>query len=771
MENKKHTDKTNDFMAENGDVDKNRENRENRENRIVSSSSSGSSGSSSSSKYSIQGLVENSSANRDLISASVNQTKMIYFCDIELDDEQKYVVDCVVNRMENVFITGSSGVGKTELIPLLVKLLTARNDTVVVTSANINGATQLGGKTIQNFSGFHRLDIDYDQITRRCQMDFIKKIWNDINVLIIDDMSVLPPEEFKKLLYISQQARTVKKPLQWVLVGDFLSLAPINMTFNQPSKDKVDNVDFCVQLKEWSPMFHRTICLKNNRRQVFSFDQKTNIVTYGDMDLMSDEQKKFVDILEDIRTGAANHINWASSMKARFNKPFPEGIPHTKLMSKPDLVDIENEAGLKRLQTPERQFFSQKGWQIGNKVTPLTIPNSAKHLYENVVQSTNEIQRKEMLNSLERNAVVTPMLTLKQGAIVILMATLNHQRGLIKGSQGIVIGFTNDECHYPIVRFRFCTSVIRSYMWSLPFLKIGKMWYAQIPLRLGWAYNIRRMRGMTFDYVDINMGDMYGCGLVYEVLSKVRTLDGINFMNLNWNSVKTHLEMINYYDKNQSVWDNDYRKWLKSMTKPRVSTTVLEKQTSNHQPQSTPSNEIPTASFMLNTELQKYYKPPINNNNKPQIQPINTVNNQSSSSLSSSSSNINLVEAQPTKKRNRPEMESATNPITNLFNNNNNNQKQKRSQLSVSTKTVSTIESVQNINNNKKQQQQQQQQQTEISMRNEHDEHDEDLEDLDDENNNGNDDDDEDFNEDIEIDYNNTNNGEDHNEEEEEENM
>ena len=557
-------------------------------------------------KFSIENIDEKNIENQDCISGSVNR---IIYDEIVPDDEQKYAIDCVVNKLENVFITGQSGTGKTELIFHIVKKLQEKGDKVSITSANINGAISIGGKTIQNFSGFSRLDIDYEQIKKRCQVQFIQKIWNNVDVLIIDDISTMPPEEFKKILYISKMARTVKGHIQWVLLGDFLSLPPSGA---KHYKDKPQNeIDYCIQLPEWNRLIKRTIQLTRNKRQNFHIDEK-QLIIYGIRDPLP-EQKIFIDILDDIRTGAGHQLEWVKKLTDRLDKPFDrKNIPFTKLFTKQEIVDAENESNFKKLTTMEYKFFSQKGWQIGNKVNLLSVPKALQHLYENIVPSINEIQRSELLRFLEKTAVVDSILTLRKGAVVILMATLSRKHGLIKGTQGIVQGFTSDDYHYPIVKFKYYTSVIRSHMWTIPFSKEGKMWYGQIPLKLGWGYNIYRMRGMTFDNIEVSMRDMFGYGQVYEVLSKVKTLDGINFTTVNWGSIKAHQDIVGYYEQNNVIWRQQFQAWLKSN---KVNNNDNDSKNKDNNNVDGNDSMIPTSSFILNPTLLTFRKDNNSHNN------------------------------------------------------------------------------------------------------------------------------------------------------------
>lgn len=472
----------------------------------------------------------------------------ICFDETELNDQQRCALDRIA-RGENVFITGGSGTGKSDMIGAIVRKLRSLGDKVAVTSANLNGAISIGGQTIQSFCGLKKLDDTWENIKKEVQLKYIQNIWNSINVLIIDDISMLSPYDFRKILYVSQNARTNKTPIQWVLLGDFLSLPPGGIKPYQ-EKEK-DEMEFCFQLPEWSKLIHSTVALEEDKRHR--------------------EDKEFGSILENIRMGASNQVKWVAKFQDRLDKPFDPSTPSTKLYAKNDFVNAENEQNLKKLKGEEYKFYAQKGYQIGNEVCPLHVPKSRQHLDKEVLKvveklSINEHKRTRLLNFLQKHSIVESTLVLKTGAVVILMANLNYKYGLVKGAQGVITGFVYTDKNvprYPIVRFDQCECVVRSYMWTVDYTEGTKMWYAQIPLKLGWAYSLHRMRGMTFGRIEVNMKDMFDYGQVYDVLSKVKTLSGINFTNISWSAIKAHPQCVEFYDTNQQEWKDWFEKWKK----------------------------------------------------------------------------------------------------------------------------------------------------------------------------------------------------------------
>jgi ABC-type oligopeptide transport system ATPase subunit len=490
----------------------------------------------------------NASGSDDAIRSSLCQ-KLIYE-EQELNDKQRFALYKIING-ENVFITGMSGTGKSEMTHTIARVLRGMGDKVAVTSANLVGAISIGGQTIQSFCGLKKLDDTWENIKKEVQFKYVQTIWNSINAIIIDDINMMSPYDLRKLLYVAQATRSSKNPIQWILLGDFLGLPPSGINPLKEGEEK-NELEFCFQLPEWSKLIHTTIYLTDNYVQL-------------------KHDPEFHAIVENIRTGASNQVKWIAKFQQRQDQPFDSDVPFTKLYPKYDAVCAENEVNFKRLSTPEYKFKAQKGYQIGNQVCPLHVPKSRRHLDKDVLQvveklSLNEHKRTRLLNFLQKHAVVDSILTLKKGAVVILMANLNYKYGLVKGAQGVITGFVfNDKNipRYPIVRFNQCECVVKSFMWTVDYSEGTKLWYSQIPLKLGWAYSIHRMRGMVFDRVEMSMKDMFEFGQVYDVLSKLKSLNGINFTTISWSAIKAHPASVEFYEKNVEAWTDEFVKWVR----------------------------------------------------------------------------------------------------------------------------------------------------------------------------------------------------------------
>lgn len=544
--------------------------------------------------------------------------------EVSLTNEQAYALD-QIKQGNNVFITGMSGTGKSFMIPVIVRELEKLGDFVAITSACRQGAMNINGQTIQFFSGLDKLDDDWEIIKKKVLTKTIQNIWTSIDAIILDDVNFLSPDHFKKLVFISQNTGR-KKTLQWIVLGDFLGLAPSSLSSKRSSNDNSGVSDgdetaisFCFQLDFWSKFFHKTIYLTRNFRQE-----------------MDAEYNKLV---EDIRKGGIDRMVWAASFNQRMDQPhdLTKDGPVTKLFTKYESVCSTNEDNYRRLRGKEFQYISQKGYQIGNKVYPLYVPKTLENLYKDVIQiiqslSVNDFKKKKLIKFLEQNSLVEHTVRLKKGATVILMVHLNHQFGLVRGAQGVVTGFTESTPHFPVVSFSKCKCVVKPYMWSVHFTKETKMWYSQIPLRLGWAHSVHKLRGMTLENTVISMSELSEHAQCYEVFSKITSLNKINLLSVSLSVIRAHDECIQFYNSENTIkWIEDFHKWQVSSSKKRKN--AESKSINSNSSSSSSSSSVPVSSTLV-----KRKKPKVSSIPSTTISSMPPPSSSSSSSSPSSSS-------------------------------------------------------------------------------------------------------------------------------------
>ena len=126
-----------------------------------------------------------------------------------LSAEQQEVLRMAVDGY-SIFFTGNAGTGKSTLLRFIIKVLKVQHgaDKVAVTASTGAAATLLGGTTIHSFSGVGIGKDDANTLADRVSKNKqSKKRWLQTKILIVDEVSMLEPELFDKLDFISRKVR------------------------------------------------------------------------------------------------------------------------------------------------------------------------------------------------------------------------------------------------------------------------------------------------------------------------------------------------------------------------------------------------------------------------------------------------------------------------------------------------------------------------------------------------------------------------------------
>lgn len=174
-----------------------------------------------------------------------------------LNDKQKEAIEVVLNN-KNLFLTGSAGTGKSYTLLYIVELLEKNSKKYGLTAMTGCAASLINAQTLHSFLGLGLGKDTVDNIIKNIKKRAV--IYNRIKkleVLIIDEISILDLELFEKISSVLKKIKDIDKPFgdtQLILVGDFCQLPPINGKY-------------CFESKLWNEINIETVELVDLVRQ------------------------------------------------------------------------------------------------------------------------------------------------------------------------------------------------------------------------------------------------------------------------------------------------------------------------------------------------------------------------------------------------------------------------------------------------------------------------------------------------------------------------
>ncbi|KAL8688959.1 MAG: hypothetical protein Q9224_004759, partial [Gallowayella concinna] len=126
-----------------------------------------------------------------------------------LSDEQKKVLDLVVQEGKSVFFTGSAGTGKSVLLRKIIDVLRVKynreSDRLAVTASTGLAACNVGGVTLHSFAGIGLGKEAVPELVRKIKRNAkAKNRWMRTKVLIVDEISMVDGDLFDKLEAIAR---------------------------------------------------------------------------------------------------------------------------------------------------------------------------------------------------------------------------------------------------------------------------------------------------------------------------------------------------------------------------------------------------------------------------------------------------------------------------------------------------------------------------------------------------------------------------------------
>jgi ATP-dependent DNA helicase PIF1 len=433
---------------------------------------------------------------------------------MNLSLEQQEAFDAYMEG-KNIFITGPGGTGKSALIKRIVRHARSRGSNVGVCAMTGKAAVLLecGARTFHSWAGIGLGKGEFGTIFSRLSYRG-KHNWENVNLLIVDEVSMMSLHMFNLLLFLTRTIRAKNVPfggIQVLFSGDFYQLPPV------PDRDEEDTGRYCFDHPDWNTLFPCQIDFKTNFRQ---------------------SDPVFTAMLNRIRKGA-----WTAGdidcLEALATKELPEGeyLP-TYLTPTRKEADAINQEELDALTTP---LYEYTRWEQLDK-----LPKGMKR---------EQVQKG--FTQFKESLPVDATLVLRVGAHVICCVNLDPDAEICNGSQGTVIGF---EPAYPVTEnhvadlfpmVEFLNGAVRqipTYDWIYTIDEKAVGTVRQVPLLLGWAMTIHKSQGSTLECVELNGGrGIFANGQLYVALSRVKSMEKLYLSAFSKSSLKTDPIVVEFY--------------------------------------------------------------------------------------------------------------------------------------------------------------------------------------------------------------------------------
>lgn len=431
-----------------------------------------------------------------------------------LNKEQTSALEAV-RTGSSVFITGSAGTGKSHTLKAIIADLKTSSRKYAVTSSTGCAAVLIGGNTVHSYLGLGINNTPEKAIFNLQKNRQKYRQVEELNVLIIDEISMLDDSTFSRISAILQMIKKRKDTpfggVQMILVGDFCQLSPVSggYCFNSDTWKQLDPV--CIQLTEL---------------------------------IRQKDDKEFQEILQEVRLGGKCSPNTLKTLLSLADTKFAKGVQPTRLYPLNTDVNAINNAAFDRLYKKLHQVEATETkrlncWSIvtNNEFDLDTIAkiehNPNKDIYR-YIPSTSD----KKLNLDDYT------IDLFKGLSVMVTRNVNIDQGLINGTTGIITSLSPTSV--TIKCFRTDKHYVINYYKDNN--ENNKTYIKFMPIKLAYALSIHKSQGATLDAIEVDgSNNIFATGQLYTALSRARDLKSIRLLNFDRYSFMCHPDVKGFY--------------------------------------------------------------------------------------------------------------------------------------------------------------------------------------------------------------------------------
>ncbi len=392
----------------------------------------------------------------------------------------------LLNKSENIFLTGVAGSGKSFLLQHFLKDKNSKTHPVVASTGA--AAVLVKGVTFHSFFGLGILEGGPEKTIQRALKDGrLKKRINNVDTIIIDEISMIPGVAFEVAENICREVRKSQVPwggIRIIAVGDFGQLPPVSIG----GKEK----DWAFQNHTWENSNFQVAYLKT---------------------IMRTQDEKFLRVLNFIRNGQVNfEVN--EFLNSKIKKP-TDDFTGTILFSHRNSVEDYNLTKLSNLK--------------GDLLTFKTAYSGSS----------------KFLEAIKKASPVPEVLQLKIGALVMIRKN-DPQGAYVNGTLGTVKSAKEGELRVEMINGN--TAKLEPETFSYMNAEGEVVAAAEnFPVNLAWATTIHKSQGITLDAATIDLSRVFEAGQAYVALSRVKSSDALFLSGWNPNAIRASAEVKTFH--------------------------------------------------------------------------------------------------------------------------------------------------------------------------------------------------------------------------------
>ncbi len=399
---------------------------------------------------------------------------------ISLSNEFSGILDQLEYTVDNLFITGKAGTGKSTLLQLFRS--TTKKKVVVLAPTGI-AALNVRGQTIHSFFGFPPRLLNRSEIEKRKN----SSVYKNLDMVIIDEISMVRADVIDNMDYFLRINRNINIPfggIQMVFFGDLFQLPPIVST---PVEKQYFNTTYR------TPYFFSAMVISHISMKMVEL-----------IHVYRQEERNFINLLDCIRLNSIDYEDFIYLNER--HRTIPEDNEfYITLCSRNDIANRINENELKSIQLPIFEYKATVAGDFNPSLYPTEF-NLLLKLGAQVMFVKNDLQKQFV------NGTIGIVAELDHDTIKVRIADDRD------GERTIEV----DKQEWEILKYDHDTEKPGNITTKV----VGT--FKQYPLKLAWAITIHKSQGKTFDKVIIDMGGgAFESGQTYVALSRCRTLEGI----------------------------------------------------------------------------------------------------------------------------------------------------------------------------------------------------------------------------------------------------